>query len=126
MRCVEPTIEEFRAALRGVVAQSGLSMRQLSLAFGRDATYVSAILDPRRLQRARPTPADLLRASERTGIPFVELLEKLWGIPAERIADEAAEIGARPPLQGVLAELTAAERAEVVTYANYLILKRRT
>ena len=55
-----PNDEEFRAALRDVLVRSGLSMRALSAALGRDPGYVAALLDPSRPSRARPTPVDLL------------------------------------------------------------------
>jgi hypothetical protein len=64
------TDDEFRARLRDVLERSGRSMRALNAAFGRDQGYVAARLDPSRPSRARPTPADLLRASDATGIPF--------------------------------------------------------
>ena len=88
-----PTDDEFRARLRDVLTRSGLSMRALSAVLGRDPGYVAALLDPSRPSRARPTPADLLRASDATGIPFVELLEALWGIESTRLADELALLG---------------------------------
>ncbi len=75
-----PDDEEFRAAVRDVLERSGLSMRALSAAMGRDTGYIAALLDPTRPSRARPTPADLLAASDATGITFVELLESTWGI----------------------------------------------
>jgi hypothetical protein len=60
---------------------------------GRDPGYIAAILDPTRPSRARPTPADLIRASDATGIAFVELLESLWGIERSRLADELGHLG---------------------------------
>ena len=72
-----PDEEQFRAAMRDVLARSGLSMRALSAAMGRDPGYIAALLDPSRPSRARPTPADLVAASDATGIAFVELL----GVP---------------------------------------------
>ena len=66
--------DEFRDALRDVLARSGRSMRGLSAAMGRDPGYVAALLDPDRPSRARPTPADLLAASDATGLRFVDLL----------------------------------------------------
>src|SRR5450759_2331966 len=87
------TDDEYRARVRAALARSGLSMRALSTALGRDPGYVAALLDPSRPSRARPTPADLLRASDATGIPFVELLESLWGIEPQRLADELAVLG---------------------------------
>src|SRR5450759_3977320 len=87
------TDDEFRARLRDILGRSGLSMRALSAALGRDPGYVAALLDPSRPSRASPTPADLLRASDGTGIPFVELLEALWGVEPQRLADELAVLG---------------------------------
>src|ERR1035437_11196858 len=87
------TDDEFRVRLRDVLGRSGLSMRALSVALGRDPGCVAALLDPSRPSRARPTPADLLRASDATAIPFVELLEALWGIETARLADELAALG---------------------------------
>src|SRR5271157_4439899 len=97
-----PDHEEFRTALRDILERSGLSMRALSAAFGRDPGYVAALLDPSRPSRARPTPADLLRASNATGIPFVELLAALWGIEPQRLADELAALGLGGPSDGQL------------------------
>jgi transcriptional regulator with XRE-family HTH domain len=115
------TDDEFRVRLRDVLARSGLSMRALSAALGRDPGYVAALLDPSRPSRARPTPADLLRASDATGIPFVELLEGLWGIEASRLADELGRLGlggsANPRLNG----LSDAERVEVSDFVDFLV-----
>lgn len=87
--------DTFRARLQAVVDRTGLSLRQLSLAMDRDQGYVAALLDPSRPSRARPTPSDLLRLSDATGIAFVELIELLWGIDRNRIADELATDKAR-------------------------------
>jgi hypothetical protein len=65
---MEPADDEFRAALREVLAQTRMSMRALSAALGRDPGYVAAHLDPTRPSRARPTPADLLRLADATGV----------------------------------------------------------
>jgi hypothetical protein len=73
-----------------------------------------------RPSRARPTPADLLRASDATGIPFVELLEALWGIPSSRLADELAALGLGVPSEGGLAGLSQAEQAGVADYVAFL------
>lgn len=92
-RPVQPDDETFRARLRTVLDRSGLSMRQLSLAMGRDVGYVAALLDPTRPSRARPTPDDLVRLSDATGISLAELLESLWGIDRRRLA---ADLNSRP------------------------------
>jgi hypothetical protein len=116
--------EAFRAALREVLDRSGRSMRGLSAAMGRDPGYVAALLDPTRPSRARPTPADLLAASDAAGIPFVELLEALWDIEPRRIADELAALGSGGPLVSSLDGLTDQERAEVATFVAYLVSRR--
>ena len=117
---MEPTDDEFRIKLRDVLARSGRSMRALSAALGRDPGYVAALLDPTRPSRARPTPADLLRASDVTGIPLVELLAALWGIDPRRLADELARLGVGDPKAVGVGELTDAERAEVADFASFL------
>ena len=119
------TDDEFRARLREVLARSGLSMRALSAAMGRDPGYVAALLDPSRPSRARPTPADLLRASEATGVPFVELLETLWGIEPLRLADELKRLGLGGSADTRLAGLSDAERAEVGDFGDFLVARHR-
>jgi transcriptional regulator with XRE-family HTH domain len=114
------TDHEFRVRLRDVLGRAGLSMRALSAVLGRDPGYVAALLDPSRPSRARPTPADLLRASDATGIPFVELLESLWGIEPARLADELGRLGLGGPSEGQLASLTEAERASVAAFVAFL------
>ena len=120
------TDDEFRARLRDVLERSGRSMRALSAALGRDPGYVAALLDPSRPSRARPTPADLVRASDATGIPFVELLEALWDIEPQRLADELAGLGLGTPSEGQLAALSEAERASVAEYVAFLAGRHRS
>ena len=121
---MEPTIDQVRDELRGMLETAGMSNRQLSLAMGRDAGYVSALLDPSRPSRARPTPADLERLSDASGIPLTRLLERIWGIASSRLAEEmsrgelAGSIGEHMP------ELTDDEMRDVVSYADYVINKR--
>jgi hypothetical protein len=103
---VVPNEDDFRVAMREVVARSGRSMRALSAEMGRDPGYVAALLDPSRPSRARPTPADLVAASDATGISFVELLEILWGIDPARLAGELAALGVGPSLDERLAGFT--------------------
>jgi hypothetical protein len=91
---------------------------------GRDPGYVAALLDPSRPSRARPTPADLARASDATGIPLVELLESLWGIEPARLARELDGLGVAGPLADLWAILTDTERAEVGHFAAYLAERR--
>jgi transcriptional regulator with XRE-family HTH domain len=117
---IPPPDGEFRERLREILERSGLSMRALSAAMGRDVGYVAALLDPSRPSRARPTPADLLAASDATGIAFVELLESLWGIERTRLGDELGPLGAGSAAGGRLGRLTVAERRQVGDYADFL------
>jgi transcriptional regulator with XRE-family HTH domain len=115
-----PPDDELRAAIREILARSGLSMRALSAAMGRDTGYVAAILDPTRPSRARPTPADLLAASDATGITFVELLESLWGIGRTRLADELRSLGVGLADEDKLDRLSDAQRRQVADFADFL------
>lgn len=85
---MQPDDDAFRAEIRALLQQTGLSMRGFSKAMGRDVGYVAALLDPNRPTRARPTPADLVRLADATGLSLVALLEGLWGIDGERLANE--------------------------------------
>jgi hypothetical protein len=113
------SIDEARAAIRDIIGRSGLSMRGLSGAMGRDADYVAAFLDPRRPARARPTPEDLVAASDATGISLVELLDAVWGIPPGRLADELGASGGGS-LAETLARLSPTQRREVIDFARFL------
>jgi hypothetical protein len=115
-----PNDQDFRAAMRDIVARSSLSMRGLSAAMGRDPGYIASLLDPSRPSRARPTPADLEAASDATGISLVELLESLWGIRPKRLAGELAALGVHPSPDRRLAGLTEDERASVNHYVAFL------
>ena len=112
--------EEAREGIRAVLARTGLSMRALSVAMGRDQGYVAAYLDPTRPSRARPTPDDLVAASDATGISLVELLEAVWGIDPRRLADELARLGVGSGLGARYEALADAERAEVAEYIAFL------
>jgi hypothetical protein len=119
------SVGEARAAIRNVLGRSGLSMRALSGAMGRDADYIAAFLDPRRPNRARPTPDDLVAASDATGIALVELLDAVWGIPPDRLADELGASGGGR-LAETLARLSTAERREVIDFAKFLAARHDT
>jgi transcriptional regulator with XRE-family HTH domain len=119
------TDDEFRVRLRDILARSGLSMRALSAALGRDPGYIAALLDPSRPSRARPTPADLLRASDATGIPLVELLEALWGIEPQRLADELALLGLGATSPTCVGMLSDSESAEVSDFVAFLSTRHR-
>ena len=119
-RAAQIVDDAFRDRLREVLERSGLSLRGLSAAFGRDPGYVQSLLDASRPSRARPTPSDLLRASDATGIPFVELLELLWGVPSTRLAEELGRLGVGGRLDPRLTALSESERASVSDYIAFL------
>jgi transcriptional regulator with XRE-family HTH domain len=122
---MSPDDDQFRAAIRDVLARSGLSMRALSAAMGRDPGYIAALLDPTRPSRARPTPADLLATSDATGIAFVELLESLWGISPDRLSDELRRLGQDGRPDQPMRRLTREERALVADFVDLLVARRR-
>ena len=117
--------EEAREGIRAVLERSGLSMRALSAAMGRDQGYVAAYLDPTRPSRARPTPDDLVAASDATGISLVELLEAIWGIDPRRLADELRRLGEGKAIGPRFDELADAERTEVADYVEFLASRHR-
>jgi len=61
--------------------------------------------------RARPAPADVLRVSDDTGIPFVELREEL------------ARLGLCASSDPRVAGLSEAERAEVSDFVDFLVAR---
>jgi hypothetical protein len=97
-----------------------VSLRGPSAPIGREPGSGQSLSDPSRPSGARPAPADLLRASDATGIPLVELLEALWGIEQARLADELAVLGLGGSADPRLARLSEAERAEVSDFVAFL------
>jgi hypothetical protein len=115
--------DEFRARLRAMLDRSGRSRRGLSAVFQRDPGYVAALLDPSRPPRARPTPADLIAASDATGIPLVDWLRELWAIEPTRLAEELAKLGVAGSADQRLAGLTPSERGLVSQLIETLAAK---
>lgn len=115
----------FRAQLADLLVWTGLSQRGLSAAFGRDPGYVQALLDPTRPSRARPTPDDLLRAADATGLTLVELLEQLWGIEPSRLAGEVARLGVGSSSGQRMDALSVQQRRQVADYIEFLASRRR-
>ena len=91
---------------------------------GRDAGYVSALLDPSRPSRATPTPTDLERLADGTGIPLVSLLERFWGISSVRLAEDLSHLELSVSAKERVPELTDDEMREVIGYADYIVEKR--
>jgi hypothetical protein len=120
---VPRTDDEARQALRDLLRTTGMSMRAMSAAMGRDADYVAAFLDPRRRTRVRPTPDDLVALADATGLSIVDLLERVWGIPGNRLAAELAGAG-EADVTAALEGLTESERSQVLDYARFLAAQR--
>lgn len=116
--------DEFRTRLRAMLTRSGRSMRGLSAAFGRDPGYVAALLDPTRRPRARPTPTDLVAASDATGIPLVDWLSELWKIDPARLAEELTGLGLTAGSDHRLDGLPPSERALVIELIDTLAARR--
>jgi len=123
---VPQTIEQVRLGIREVLARTGLSRRQLSLAMGRDPGYVAALLDESRPSRAIPTPADLERLSKKTGLALVYLLEQVWGIPPHQLADELSHFSIKDREDSRLSDLTDAELDRVLDFVGYVIQSRNS
>jgi hypothetical protein len=66
----------------------------------------------------------VLRVSDATGIPFVELLEALWRIEPSRLVDELAELGVGGSADSRLSRLSEAECAEVSDFVDFLVTRR--
>lgn len=122
---MDPTDDQVRVEMHWLLESTRMSRRQLSLAMGRDPGYVSAFLDEKRHPRATPTPSDLARLSDETGIPFTDLLERFWSIPAQRLADDLSQLSVRFSEDERLSKLTADELREVLDFAGYLLDRRR-
>lgn len=121
---MDPSDDQVRAELRYVLERTGMSRRQLSLAMGRDAGYVSAFLDEKRHPRAVPNPTDLRRLSDETEITLLELLERFWGIEPRQLADDLGQLSVRFSEDARLSQLTGDELREVLDFAGYLIERR--
>lgn len=129
MQPLEPTHQplsddDFRRAMREVVARSGRSLRSLSLAMGRDAGYIAALLDPTRPSRARPTPDDLVALSDATGIPVVELFETLWAIPIRRLAAELDRLDPEGTVEDRAASLSPEDRRTIADLTEFLVARQ--
>jgi hypothetical protein len=66
----------------------------------------------------------MIRASDATGIVFVDLLESLWGIDPGRLAGELRGLGEISGLDAPMRRLTRDERALVVDFVKLLATRR--
>jgi hypothetical protein len=118
--------DQFRAFARQRLAETGVSMRKLSRAMGRDDAYVSQLLDPPPgRSRPMPTPVELRAAAVLLDVPYMQLLMVVWGVTEDDIASYYKDIGIR--LAGVSirwSDYTASELEELLDYASYLLVRR--
>jgi hypothetical protein len=119
-------IRHFRDYLRQRLKETGAPMRALSIAMGRDPSYVAQLLDPPSdRSRALPSPDELRLAAPLLKVPLVELLEHAYGISRAELEAElntmAAHTGA---CADELSDLTTAEREEVLNFVAYVKSKR--
>jgi len=126
MAGTEGNVRRFQDYLRRQLKESGMSMRALSLAMGRDPSYVAQLLDPPpNRSRALPSPDELRLAAPLLGVPLVELLEQAYGITRVELEAElntmAAHTGA---CADELSDLTTVEREEVLDFVAYVKSKR--
>ncbi|MCH8893901.1 MAG: hypothetical protein IIB32_10405 [Chloroflexi bacterium] len=121
---MQPSIDQVRGELERILETTGMSNRQLILALRRSAGYVSALLDPSRPSRARPSPTDLERLSDATGISLVSLLERIWGISTSRLVEEVSRGELSESLRERIPDLSDDEMRDVVGYVDYVLRKR--
>jgi len=120
-----PDVEGFQAYLRERLSETGVSMRGLSLAMGRDPAYVAQLLDqrPRRL-RALPTPDELRRAAPLLRVSLVDLLDAAYGITRAELEKELGTMAAHTgACAGELAGLTPRQMEEVMSFIAYVRAK---
>jgi transcriptional regulator with XRE-family HTH domain len=114
--------ERFRQYLRARLAQTGVTKRELSLAMGKDRSYITQLLDEEQTRsRALPDPDDLRRAAPLLGVPLVELLEQAYGITRHELERELGELARHNEAWATgYAELTMAQQEQVRTFIAYV------
>lgn len=101
--------ERFRRWLRKWVEASGVSMRSLSRALGKDEKYVAELLNGER--RSLPTPEELRSAlpllrpkGKETGPTLVEAMEAAYGVSRLELQAELETLAARTESDAPLTE----------------------
>jgi len=118
-------IRKFQEYLRHLLVEEGVSMRSLSLAMGRDPSYIAQLLDPQASRpRALPTPADLRLAAPVLGVPFAELLEQAWDVKRADLGKEVHAADRSVTWNHDVNDLSSAEREEVLNFISYVRSKR--
>jgi hypothetical protein len=66
----------------------------------------------------------LEQLSDATGIPLVQLLERIWGIASSRLAEEVTRGEISGALRERIPDLTDEEMRDVVGYLDYVVRRR--
>ena len=125
-RAYRAQTERFRAYLRGRMAASGVSGRQLSVAMGHDLNYVGQLLDPPPgRSRAVPSPDELRWPPRCWGWGWWSCWRRPGASRGSELEGEIATMAAHTgTLAGDWAELSAEEREEVRSFMSYVKAKR--
>jgi len=112
----------FRAYLAEAARRSGVPLRRLSEAMGRDPGYLAQFLgaEPGKT-RGMPTPEELKAAAPLLGVPLLELLERGYGIRREDLAPELETVaGHRAAWADQLEALGPEERRTVLAFLAFV------
>lgn len=115
-------LARFQIYLRRRLQETGVSMRSLSLAMGRDPAYVAQLLDPPHGRpRALPPPDELKLAAPLLGVPLLELLDVAYGITRADLEDELVTMARHQNAWiDAMEGLTVAQREQVLTFAAFV------
>ena len=118
--------DQFREYLERRLRETGVTMRQLSLAIGRDQSYFRELLAARSDRpRTLPTPDELQIAAPRLRVPLIELLEQTWGIDRAKLEAELSTMTQRDDEDAVAwRQMTEEERDEVRTFIAFVRARR--
>jgi hypothetical protein len=120
---VPPPREEraarFRQWLTEQIAARGLSMRRVSIACGREATWVAQLLASR---TAIPSPDDCRALASVLGAPLVDVLDLAWDI-RDAVAAELGLAAARTDLG--IDDIPPEGRDEIANFIAYTRAKYR-
>jgi transcriptional regulator with XRE-family HTH domain len=79
--------------LRERLKQRQVSMAKLSVAMGRERSFLQQVLTQKK--RRQFTMSDLERAAPLLGVPMVTLVEKSYGIDIEKLLGDASAVKQR-------------------------------
>jgi hypothetical protein len=116
--------DQFRDYVRRRLQETGVTMRQLSLAMtdNRDQSYIGQLLTPPSGKlRNLPTPDQLRPAARMLRVPLRELLEVTWGISREDLDAEFQALAEKNDTDAaVWNHLSESQREEVRGFIAYV------